>query len=206
MVDDPDDRQAADRPVLLLDVMGTLVHDPIFDAVPAFFGSDVRGLFRRLDPEAWYAFERGELDEAAFFRVWMRDPLPFDPRALRACLRGAYRFLDGVEPLLADLRAANVAMHALSNYPEWYALIEEVVGLSRYVPWSFVSCRTGVRKPAPEAYLGAAGALGVPPARCLFVDDRADNVAAAAAVGMPGLVFTDAARLRADLAARGLLD
>jgi HAD superfamily hydrolase (TIGR01509 family) len=203
MFDVRNDRQPD---VLLLDVMGTLVHDPIFDAVPAFFGCDVRGLFRRLDPEAWYAFERGELEEAEFFARWMRDPLPFEPEALRGCLRGAYRLLDGIEPLLADLRGAGVPMHALSNYPVWYRLIEQVTGLSRFVSWRFVSCHTGVRKPDPRAYAGAAETLGVHPARCVFVDDRADNVAAAEAVGMTGIVFDDAAGLRARLEALGLLE
>ncbi len=194
------------QPVLLLDVMGTLVHDPIFDAVPAFFGCDVRGLFRRLDPEVWYAFERGELDEAQFFARWMRDPLPFEPEALRGCLRGAYRLLDGIEPLLRDLSAAGVPMHALSNYPVWYELIEQVTGLSRYLSWRFVSCRTGVRKPDPRAYAGAAAVLGVDAARCVFVDDRADNVEAAEALGMTGVVFESAAGLRARLEALGVLE
>jgi 2-haloacid dehalogenase len=40
--------------------------------------------------------------------------------------------------------------------------------------------------------------------RLVFVDDRADNVAAAAALGMDALLFTDADALRADLRARGL--
>lgn len=185
--------------------MSTLVHDPIFVEVPAFFGCDVEALFRRLVPEVWYAFERGDLDEAEFFRRWMRDGTRVDVPALKRCLRGAYRYLHGVEPLLADLTAAGVELHALSNYPTWYRLIEESVGLSRYVRWTFVSCRTGIRKPDPEAYLGAARALDRPPAACLFVDDRPANVEAAEAVGMPALRFRDADQLRADLIAAGVL-
>lgn len=42
----------------------------------------------------------------------------------------------------------------------------------------------GVRKPAAEPYLAAAGALGVAPDACLFVDDMAVNCAGAEAVGM----------------------
>ena len=96
----------------------------------------------------------------------------------------AYRFLDGIEPLLGELSAAGVPMHALSNYPVWFEMIEARLGLSRYLRWSFVSCRTGVRKPDPEAFLGAARALGVAPSRCLFVDDREKNCAGARAVGI----------------------
>jgi putative hydrolase of the HAD superfamily len=44
----------------------------------------------------------------------------------------------------------------------------------------------GVRKPAPEPYLAAAEALGLPPADCLFVDDLTVNCDGAEAVGMGG--------------------
>ena len=96
-------------------------------------------------------------------------------------------------------------MHALSNYPCWYRLIEERLQLSRYVAWSFVSCETGVRKPAPEAYLHASRTLNVAPERCLFVDDRERNCDAARAVGMDAIVFRSAEQLRQELARRELL-
>ena len=38
----------------------------------------------------------------------------------------------------------------------------------------------------------------------VFVDDRQNNVDASIEVGMTGLLFTDAARLRADLTRLGL--
>ena len=46
---------------------------------------------------------------------------------------------------------------------------------------------------------------GVPLDRCVFVDDKAENVEAAARVGMLAILFTDTGHLRADLRARGLL-
>ena len=85
-------------------------------------------------------------------------------------------------------------------------VIDEKLELSRYLDWRFVSCLTGKRKPDPEAYLGAARALGVPPAACVFVDDRARNVAAAEAVGMRGILRTpEISALRAALAEHGVL-
>ncbi len=42
----------------------------------------------------------------------------------------------------------------------------------------------GVRKPAPEPYLAAADALGLPTSDCLFVDDMVVNCRGAEAVGM----------------------
>jgi FMN phosphatase YigB (HAD superfamily) len=191
--------------ILLLDVMDTLVYDPFHAEVPAFFGTTLPELLAMKDPQAWQRFETGEYDEATFAANYFADGRPLDVAGFKAALAGAYRLLPGIEELLGELRDAGVAMHALSNYPPWYSLIEERLGLSRWVPWTYVSCRTGVRKPDAEAYLGPARDLGVSPGECLFVDDRAKNCAGAEAVGMAAHAFQGAAHLRQDLRARGLL-
>ncbi|MCB9750817.1 MAG: HAD family phosphatase [Myxococcales bacterium] len=184
--------------------MDTLVHDPFYVEVLEHFGMGLEQLFAIKDKAAWHAFERGELGEEDMRARYFTGGRALDLEGLRACMRAHYRWLPGVEPLLRALRAAGVPMFALSNYPVWYEWIEARLGLSRYLDWSFVSCRTGVRKPAPGAYLGAARALGVSPARCLFVDDREKNCAGARAVGMDAIAFTGADALRVSLRARGL--
>ncbi len=188
--------------ILLLDVMDTVVRDP-YRRIPAFFGLPIPELWPLVDRDVWPAFERGEIDEAEFLASFFRDRRTFDHAAFLAMIRDGYRFVDGMEELLAELRAGGVPMHALSNYPSWYERIEEKLAVSRYLPWTFVSCRTGLRKPDPEAYLGAARALGVEPAACTFVDDRDANCAAAEAVGMEAIVFRGADALRRDLGLAG---
>lgn len=195
----------ARRPVLLLDVMGTLVYDPFAREMPAFFGMTFEALLAAKHPTAWVEFERGALDERAFLERFFADGRAYDRERFVAHVERSYRFLDGIPPLLEALRDAGAEMHALSNYPAWFERIERRLGLSRWVPWTFVSCRTGVRKPEPDAYLGAAKALGVAPGDCLFVDDRARNCDAAAAVGMPAHHFHSVDRLRGTLVERGLL-
>lgn len=83
--------------------------------------------------------------------------------------------------------------HAPARYP-FLALLDHVV----------VSGAEGVAKPDPRAYRLAAERAGLPLSQLAFVDDRAENVDAALALGMAGLVFTDAGALRADLRALGL--
>lgn len=197
---------AARPDVLLLDVMGTLVRDPFHEEIPAFFGMSLRELLAVKHPSAWVRFEHGELTEDELIASFFADGRAFDGVAFVAMLRASYRYIEGVEPLLCELAARAIPMHALSNYPCWYRLIEERLALSRYVAWTFVSCETGLRKPDPEAYLGASRALGVAPERCLFVDDRAQNCDAARALGMDAIVFTGAGALRDALRERGLLD
>jgi HAD superfamily hydrolase (TIGR01509 family) len=193
------------RPVLLFDVMDTLVHEPFYVEVPAFFGMDLEELLEVKHPTAWAEFETGHIDEATLFSTFFEDGRKFDHQELKACMANAYRWMDGMQELLAELRDAGFSMHALSNYPEWYRLIEERLGLSRYIAWSFVSCDTGVRKPDPQAFLVAVRTLGVDPGDCIFVDDREGNCRAARSVGMDAILFRDAGTLRAELVARDLL-
>jgi HAD superfamily hydrolase (TIGR01509 family) len=201
-----DEPRAEDKAmVLLLDVMSTLVRDPIFTTVPAWLGESPRALLPQLDREVFFAFERGEIDEPTYYATCFRDRRPVDGEAFRAALREGYEYLPGVETLLTDLREADVEMHALSNYPPWFHMIEQKLTLSRYLEWSFMSCERGVRKPDAEAFLGAARALERDPASCIFVDDQPANAAGASAVGLQAIRFENADQLRAALAQKGVV-
>jgi HAD superfamily hydrolase (TIGR01509 family) len=190
-------------PALLFDVMGTLVYDPFYEALPAFFGLSLAELIEQKHPTTWVEFELGAIDESTALARMFRDGRGVDRQALRAMLRRTYRFLPGTQKLLGDLRSLGATMHVLSNYPVWYRIIEDELRLSRYLPWSFVSCHTGVRKPAPEAFLGPARQLGRAPAELVLIDDQPDNCAAAAALGLDVIHFVGAAELRSELIRRG---
>lgn len=190
--------------VILWDVMDTLVRDPFREVMPRFFGVDFKGLLRAKSATAWPDFECGRLTEAEYFARAFTDGRVFDGDAFREAMVAGYEWLPGMEALLADLAHAGLEMHALSNYPCWYERLDENLGLSRYLTWRFVSCRTGLRKPAPEAYLNAARGCGVSPAECVFIDDRPENVTAARAVGMEGVVTEGAEQIRAALRGLGL--
>ncbi|MDY7095861.1 MAG: HAD-IA family hydrolase [Acidobacteriota bacterium] len=191
--------------VLLLDVMGTLVHDPSYREGLDFLGLSLEEFLAAADREAWGAFERGEIDEEAYFRRMFMDRRPVDGDGLRQALVDGYRWLDGMEELVMELSAAGVKMHALSNYPRWYRRIEDKLRLSRYLRWSFVSCETGRRKPSPEVYLDAAATLGVATSDCLFVDDREKNCAGARGTGMRVWRFEGVEGLREELRRQAVL-
>lgn len=111
----------------------------------------------------------------------------------------------GSVDVLRRLAAAGVPMWGLTNWShelfphaparfDFLGLLEDVV----------VSGTEGVAKPDPAIFEIVRVRTGLPLERLVFVDDRSDNVAAAAAAGMDALLFTDAARLRAELLDRGL--
>lgn len=195
----------ADSTIVLFDVMGTLVHDPFFWEVPQFLGMGLEQLLAEKHPTAWREFEHGLRTEEEYVVDFFADGRPVDLDGLRKTMTEAYYLLDGMEELLQELHAAGVAMHALSNYSIWYQWIEERLKLSRYLEWTFVSCLSGHRKPAPEIYQHAVQTLGVPASQCLFIDDRESNCEGARAVGMESVLFRGADALRDELRRRTLL-
>ena len=63
----------------------------------------------------------------------------------------------------------------------------------------FVSYKMGLLKPDPAFFDHVLQRLDTPASNCLFIDDRAENVASARSVGMIGLEFTISEKLRSDL-------
>ena len=72
------------------------------------------------------------------------------------------------------------------------------------VPRPTLSFVTGVLKPDPAAFLAASRDVGVPPGRCLFVDDVERNVEGARRAGMQAVRFEGRDALLETLAAMGL--
>jgi 2-haloacid dehalogenase len=111
----------------------------------------------------------------------------------------------GSVELVRELHRGGVPMWGLTNWSHelfphaparfgFLALFEDVV----------VSGTEGVAKPDPRIFEIVRSRTGHDLAELVFVDDRPDNVRAAAEAGMDALVFTDAVTLRRDLRARGL--
>lgn len=63
-----------------------------------------------------------------------------------------------------------------------------------------------ISKPDPGFYRRILETEGVGPADAVFVDDREENIIASRALGIESFLFTDAARLEADLRRAGLLN
>ena len=112
----------------------------------------------------------------------------------------------GMPELVADLAAAGVPQFALTNYSgEFWAQWRPTVPLFDVFAGFVVSGDEGVTKPNPAIYALALARFGLAPGDGVFVDDRAENIAAADAAGLIGHVFVDAADTRAWLAGLGLV-
>jgi putative hydrolase of the HAD superfamily len=83
------------------------------------------------------------------------------------------------------------------------AMVSEFAWLSYFdvLVWSY---QRRITKPDAAIYRYALEKLGTLPEETLFIDDREENVRAAIAMGMKGIVFTNVDQLRRELVALGL--
>jgi HAD superfamily hydrolase (TIGR01509 family) len=92
--------------------------------------------------------------------------------------------------LLATLARDNrVLLFSNTNHEHWDHVTKLADGaLSRYD--AYLSHEIGDMKPRASAFQLVASRAGIEPARALFVDDLAENVAAARTLGFHGHIFT----------------
>jgi 2-haloacid dehalogenase len=111
----------------------------------------------------------------------------------------------GTVDVVRALHAAGVPQWGLTNWSdELYPHAPAMFAFLGLLDGVVVSGTEGVAKPDPRIFALVSERAGLPLDQLVFVDDRADNVAAAVDLGMDGIVFTDADALRAALAERGL--
>ena len=181
----------------------------IFDIGNVLIRWDVRLLYRQLLPDdaaidaflaevgfhAWnLEFDRGADWDAGVAALSARHPRH---AALIAAFHARWHetvpgAIAGSVAILEALAAAGVPLFAITNFsaPKW----EETVARFPFLGTAFrdvvVSGREGVLKPDPAIYRLCLARNGLDPARAIFIDDSAANVAGAAAVGLDAICFT----------------
>ncbi|MFN8621718.1 MAG: HAD family phosphatase [Chloroflexota bacterium] len=114
--------------------------------------------------------------------------------------------IPGTVAILRELRDAGVRILALTNWSaETFPVARERFDFLGWFEGIVVSGEEGVAKPDPAIFELLLERYGVDARTALFVDDRAENVAAAEALGMGGVVFTSPGALRTALEDLGLL-
>ncbi|MFY1697798.1 MULTISPECIES: HAD-IA family hydrolase [unclassified Solwaraspora] len=90
---------------------------------------------------------------------------------------------------VADCAAAGHGLALLSNAPASIALAIEAAPWAQAFQHLLFSCRLGLTKPDPAIFQALLRQLGAPAGQVTFVDDRPENVAAAAAAGLTALCY-----------------
>jgi|SRR5512139_13399 2-haloacid dehalogenase len=114
--------------------------------------------------------------------------------------------IPGTHELARRLGVAGVPLFGLTNFgAEFWRGFRPVAPLFDLFADVVVSGEERCAKPDPGIYAIAEARFGHPPEALFFTDDNPANVAAAAARGWQTHLFTGAAGLEQELAARGLL-
>ncbi len=188
--------------VILFDVGGVLLTNGWDSSERAVvlerFGVD-RAEFEARHVAPYRAWESGAiplqsyLDATVFYEA--RD---FTPDEFFAAICAGSKLLpDGAIGVLEQIAASGRCLvGALNNEAkETNEFRFEHFGLRNYFKVALSSCYLGLRKPDAAIYRRALDILGRPAERILFIDDRAENVEGAIAVGMNALLFTGAGPL-----------
>lgn len=114
--------------------------------------------------------------------------------------------VDGSLELVEALHARGVPLFAITNFgADAWAGFKPTAPVFELFDDIVVSGDEKLAKPDRAIFALAERRFGYPAAEMLFIDDNADNVAAAAEAGWQVHHFTNAEGLAADLRARGLI-
>ncbi len=91
--------------------------------------------------------------------------------------------------LIADLKAAGYKLYVLSNMSREFIDFLREQPVYRHFDGDVVSCEVGMAKPEPEIYDLLLERFALEPTQTLFIDDRKENVEAAAEKGIHTLHF-----------------
>jgi putative hydrolase of the HAD superfamily len=164
--------------------------------------------FERRHSEAEEAFETGRLDWDGYLDTTVfYEPRAFSREEFRTYMLEQSRALPGAVETARSIRErGGVRMAVLNN--ESRELNEyriRTFGLAEIFDDFFSSCYTGRRKPDASAYREALDVTQHTADESLFLDDRAENVEAAARLGLRTLRVEDPGRLREGLSELGVL-
>ncbi|MFX0543093.1 HAD family hydrolase [Roseovarius sp. S4756] len=108
--------------------------------------------------------------------------------------------------MLQALKAQGMPVFALSNFgTDNFPLSAAQFPFLQEFDRAYISGRMGLIKPEPAIYAAVEADCGLPPEALFFIDDRADNIAAAAARGWHVHHFQGPEGLAQNLVTLGLL-
>ena len=185
---------------VLWDFGGVILSSP-FDAfnryeVEAGLPKDfLRGLnTRNPDTNAWAKMERSEVSLQGFVDVFEEEArlagYRVDGWKILQALSGDIRpqMVEALRRCKATFRVACITNNmkagegpGMARSPEKATAVAEILSLFEHV---VESSKVGLRKPDPRIYQHACELLGVPPDRCIYLDDLGINLKPARALGM----------------------
>ncbi len=195
----------------------------IFDVGAVLFHWDMRAIFTDMLPDAAArdALVRDVITIDWHFQADAGRPLEemlaerkaSFPAHTAAIDRYASHFADsltgpvaGMHALVEELHARRVPLYIISNFgAEFWAAFRPTQCVFDRFDGIVISGEERIAKPDPAIFQLTLDRFALNASDCLFIDDRADNIATGEACGIAGHVFAGQASVRAWLAAAGVV-
>ncbi len=137
-------------------------------------------------PEFWNDYDRGtrDIDSVAQCLAEFRDS---DFNTAKSRMLEAITYQEQVAPtaeLIAELKAAGYKLFVLSNMSKEYIDFLRKMDVFKYFDGQIISCEVSLIKPEKEIYELLLERYNLEPEQTIFIDDRKQNVEAAAEIGI----------------------
>ena len=142
-------------------------------------------------PQFWTDYDMGELsfDQVAEELAAYRGVEPEFAREMITIAIGKQETIRPTEKLIDELKAAGYKLYVLSNMSREFIDFLRKQKVYENFDGDVVSCEVGIVKPMPEIYDLLLERFDLDPAETIFIDDRKENVDAAAAKGIATFHF-----------------
>ena len=142
-------------------------------------------------PQFWTDYDMGVLsfDQVAEELAAYRGVEPEFAREMISIAIGKQETIRPTEKLIDELKAAGYKLYVLSNMSREFIDFLRKQKVYENFDGDVVSCEVGIVKPMPEIYDLLLERFDLDPAETIFIDDRKENVDAAAATGIATFHF-----------------
>ena len=142
-------------------------------------------------PQFWTDYDMGVLsfDQVAEELAAYRGVEPEFAREMITIAIGKQETIRPTEKLIDELKAAGYKLYVLSNMSREFIDFLRKQKVYENFDGDVVSCEVGIVKPMPEIYDLLLKRFELNPAETIFIDDRKENVDAAAAKGIATFHF-----------------
>lgn len=160
-----------------------------------------------LDP-VWNEFDRGIWTEEMMQEAFIKNAPELEDeirRLMRETFPGILRKFDYTDEWMDSLKSKGYKLYILSNFSE--KAFRECAGELDYVAkadGAVISYKVKMIKPDPGIFTYLLDTYGINPEEAVFIDDNADNIGAAKALGINTIHFTGKAAAEKELYALGV--
>jgi putative hydrolase of the HAD superfamily len=164
-----------------------------------------------LDPESFFlqaqaliystGYVLGRSDESTYWRALKKKTgLQMTEADLHRAVLSRFILRPAMIILVQDLRKKGTFVGILSDQTDWLEELDRKMGIFKHFDRVFNSFRLHKSKKDPAWFEEICSDLGLIPSEVLFIDDQADNISRAAAVGLKTIHFRHQEQFREDLA------